>query len=56
MLNNGAIETFIMFEKKEVCESSIYDLWVFSAQFYKFKPLFAAVTSSPECCGILVFP
>lgn len=56
VLNNRAIEAFIMFKEKKVCESSIYDLWIFSAEFYKLKPLFAAVTSSPEGCGILVFP
>lgn len=56
VLNDRAIEAFIMFKEKEVCESSIYDLWIFPAEFYKLKPLFAAVTSSPESCGILVFP
>lgn len=56
MLNDRAIEAFIMFKEKEVCESSIYDLWVFPAEFYKLEPFFAAVTSSPEGCGVLVFP
>lgn len=56
MLNNRTIEAFIMFKKKKVCESSIYDLWIFPAEFYKLKPLFAAVTSSPEGCSVLVFP
>lgn len=56
VLDNGAVKVFIMFKKKEVCESSIYKLRILSAELYKFKPLFAAITSSPECCGILVFP
>lgn len=45
-----------MFKEEKVGEGSIYEFWVFSAEFNQLKSLFAAVSPSPDSCGVFAFP
>lgn len=45
-----------MFKEEKVGEGSIYELWVFSAEFNQLKSLFSAVSASPDSCGVFAFP
>lgn len=56
VFHNGTIEAFIVFKEEKVGEGSIYELWVFSAEFNQLKSLFSAVSASPDSCGVFAFP
>lgn len=45
-----------MFEEEKVGEGSVYELWVFSAEFDQLKSLFPAVSAPPDSCGVFAFP
>jgi hypothetical protein len=56
VFHNGTVQALIMLKEKEVGESSIDELWVFSTEFHQLESLFAAVSPPPDSCRVLTFP
>lgn len=56
VFHNGTIKAFIVFKEEKIGEGSIYEFWVFSAEFNQLESFFAAVSPSPDSCGVFAFP
>lgn len=56
MFHNGTIQALVVFKEEKIGEGSVYEFWVFPAEFNQLKSLFAAVSPSPDSRRVFAFP